>query len=320
MIRGSFFDDHQFVKRKSNLSASGMALKVSPSPVDLNIKMTNLLKIENFLNEKKYSELIEYSANFNARLCIERRLRMPFHDPQTGIAQKHSNLYFKKSQRLPGLKEGQIYTYPSARWRCKKNSVKFSNRPFYRFRAADTCTSMVASNHSLIPTGVSANTIIPTVASVDGDVSDFQALIDAESNSLGAADTDSKDSQILKEESMTKDWFYDDMDAHDVGSEEQGDSDFDYNINGYKRKKKAPVVPRKSSRKPKDQSNDGMKKGRSSSGPGSSSRSNRNRKSSSRSAKSNKADGTTSRHFADVEPPSFESVEGDLIDSSFRSF
>lgn len=275
--------------------------------------MTNILKIENFLNDQSYSDLIELSSKFNTRLCVERRMRMPFLDPQTGIAQKHSNLYFKKSQRLPGLKEGQIYTYPSARWRCRKNSVKFTSRPFYRF-AADTCNSMVASNHSLSVGGVSS-TINPVLASKDGDVSDFQALID-ESNSLGAADTDSKDSQNLKEESMTN-WFYDDMEANDVGSEEQADSDFDYNINGYKRKKK-PVTTRKSSRKtPKDPHvGDIIKKSRSSSSANSNSRnSNRSRK------RTNKSD-MGNRNFADVEPPSFKSVEGNLIDNvaAYRSF
>lgn len=301
-----------------------MALKVTSSAADLNIKMTNILKIENFLNDSSYSELIEFSANFNSRLCIERRLRMPFHDPQTGVAQKHSNLYLKKSQRLPGLKEGQIYTYPSNRWRCKKTSLKFSNRPFYRFRAADTCptaTTTVAPNLATLTPGPSSSSLNSTVASAaDGDVSDFQALIDAESNSL---DTDSKDSQILKEETMTKDWFFDDMDVNDVGSEEAPDSDFEYSINGYKRKRK-PVTTRKSSRKPKDpHAIDGTtKKPRSaSSGASSNSRSNRNRKSSSRSSKPSKADGSGSRSFADVEPPSFESVEGDLIDGgAYRNF
>lgn len=296
-----------------------MALKLSPSPADLNIKMTNILKIENFINDQSYSELIEYSANFNSRLSIERRLRLPFIDPQTGVAQKHSNLYFKKSQRLPGLKEGQIYTYPSPRWRCKKNSMKYSNRPFYRFRATDNCTTMVATtNHSLHLPAPAA--IVPLIASTEGDVSDFQALIDAESNSLGGADTDSKDSQNLKEETMPKDWFFDDMDANDMGSEEQGDSDFDYNINGYRRKKK-PVAPRKSSRKPKD--SDTAKKSRSSSGTSSNSR-NRNRKSASRSSKSTKADGTSR---IEIEPPSFDSVQGDLFSEgsvdkfgAYRSF
>ncbi|CRK94789.1 CLUMA_CG008283, isoform A [Clunio marinus] len=284
-----------------------MAMKVSP---DLNINMTNILKIENFINDQSYSELIEYSANFNSRLCIERRLRMPFLDPQTGVAQKHSNLYFKKSQRLPGLKEGQIYTYPSTRWRCKTTSMKFNNRPFYRFRAADNCTTLNSSNNTVYTTATSTIST-SNVNGTDGDVSDFQALIDAESNSFGAGDTDSKDSQNLKDETMTKDWFFEDMDAHDMGSEEQNDSDFDYNINGYKRKKK-PVTTRKSSRKPKDP--EMVKKSRSGGS------SNRNRKSSSR--KGNRADGSLTSF--DVEPPSFDSVQGDLMDGSsvgaYRSF
>lgn len=272
--------------------------------------MTNVLKIENFINNQSYSDLIEYSANFNARLCIERRLRMPFLDCQTGIAQKHSNLFMKASQRLPGLKEGQIYSYPCRRWlsRCKKSSVKFNSRPFYRF--AET---VVAPNQILVPAAPSS--MIPPPASIEGDVSDFQALIDAESNSL---DTDSKDSQIVKDETVSKEWFYDDMEANDVNSEEQGDSDFDYNINGYKRKKKLVTARKSSSRKPKEdrQTSESAKK-RSSSGPGSSSRTtSRNRKSSSR--PSGKSE-SVKRNFSEA---SFETVQ-DLFDgsnSSYRSF
>ena len=77
----------------------------------------NLVKIENFLNNSTYRETIEISANFNTRLCIERRLRLPFLDPQTKIAQNHSNLFMNKRQRMPGFHQGQIYTYPAARWR-----------------------------------------------------------------------------------------------------------------------------------------------------------------------------------------------------------
>lgn len=40
-----------------------------------------------FLNDSSYREAIENSANYNTRLCIERRLRMPFLDSQTGNAQ-----------------------------------------------------------------------------------------------------------------------------------------------------------------------------------------------------------------------------------------
>jgi zinc finger protein ubi-d4 len=273
-----------------------MAFKVS----EPNTKLTNLIKIESFLNDQSYSDLIEYSANFNARLCIERRLRMPFLDPQTGVAQKHSNLYMKKTQRIPGLQEGQIYTYPSPRWRCKRNSASFNSRPFYRFRS-----SVVATNHNLLAAVPNPMVIPPSaIINTESDANDFQALIDAESNS--AADTDSKDSQVVKDETMSKEWFYDEMEANDVNSE-QGDSDFDYNVNGYKRKKKPPTTRKTPSRKPKDTR--------------SSSSSNRNSRSKkpSRSSKSKGDQGG----FMDAEPRGFadiDNVQGDLFDGVYRSF
>lgn len=42
-----------------------------------------------FLNDSSYKEAIESSSNFNTRLCVERRLRMPFLDPQTGMKYLH---------------------------------------------------------------------------------------------------------------------------------------------------------------------------------------------------------------------------------------
>ena len=38
-----------------------------------------------FMNDTAYREAIENSANYNTRLCIERRLRLPFLDSQTGV-------------------------------------------------------------------------------------------------------------------------------------------------------------------------------------------------------------------------------------------
>ena len=118
-----------------------MSLKVNSVVQDIKINLPNLMKIEKLLNDSSYSELIEISANFNTRLCVERKLRMPFLDPQTGVAQNHSNLFMKKKQRIPGLRDGQMYTYPSNRWRKSKrqylnssNSFPFNYRPFGRFR------------------------------------------------------------------------------------------------------------------------------------------------------------------------------------------
>lgn len=48
------------------------------------IIFTYLHFYSSFLNDSSYREAIENSANYNTRLCIERRLRMPFLDSQTG--------------------------------------------------------------------------------------------------------------------------------------------------------------------------------------------------------------------------------------------
>ncbi|XP_070497909.1 zinc finger protein DPF3 [Chironomus tepperi] len=293
-----------------------MALKISSTP-DLNVNMPNIIKIEKLLNDSAYSELIEFSANFNTRLCVERKLRMPFLDPQTGVAQKHSNLYMKRTQRMPGMRDGQIYSYPSLRWRNKSNSLKLSSRPFFRFRANDNCpTTMTTSIPPNPITNINSNSnsqpAIPN-ATVDGETSDFQALID-ESNSMTGADTDSKDSS----QEVPKEWYYDDINDNDAVSEEQPDSDFDYNINGYKRKKKG-TVRKGASRKTKDTFGGSEevtsipKKSRSSAGGGrsgaSGSRNSRSKKgTSTRSAKNNK----TVPEPLDIEPPSFDSVQGDL--------
>lgn len=85
----------------------------SASAIDFQIANTaNLEKIERFMNAGAYQENIEYSSNFNTRLCIERRLRLPFFDPQTGVAQNHCSLFMGRRQRMPGFRNGQIYSYP----------------------------------------------------------------------------------------------------------------------------------------------------------------------------------------------------------------
>lgn len=85
----------------------------SATSFDLQVANTaNLQKIENFLNASTYRENLEYSSNFNTRLCVERRMRLPFFDPQTGVAQNHCSLFMARRQRMPGFREGQIYSYP----------------------------------------------------------------------------------------------------------------------------------------------------------------------------------------------------------------
>ncbi|XP_072383186.1 zinc finger protein ubi-d4 isoform X1 [Diabrotica undecimpunctata] len=165
-----------------------------------NSTKTSLEKIEGFMNEASYNEAIESSSNFNTRLCIERRLRLPFIDTQTGVAQNHCSLFMNKRQRIPGLHPGQIYSYPRQRWRKRRRQYLSMNaRAFAR-----------AADHLL-----------------DGPDTDMHSISQIENPAL--QDTDSKDSQLLKDE-VSKEWFYDEadmleMDAYD---EPDPDSDVDY--------------------------------------------------------------------------------------------
>lgn len=97
-------------------------------------------------------------------------MRLPFIDTQTGVAQNHCALFMSRRQRIPGLQPGQIYSYPRQRWRKKRRQyLTMSSRPFAR--AADSM--------------------------LDGDA-DMHSISQIENPAL--QDTDSKDSQLLKDE------------------------------------------------------------------------------------------------------------------------
>ncbi|XP_059574756.1 zinc finger protein neuro-d4 isoform X4 [Alligator mississippiensis] len=72
------------------------------------------------LGEDFYREAIEHCRSYNARLCAERSMRLPFLDSQTGVAQSNCYIWMEKTHRGPGLAPGQIYTYPARCWRKKR--------------------------------------------------------------------------------------------------------------------------------------------------------------------------------------------------------
>ncbi|XP_015599849.1 zinc finger protein ubi-d4 B isoform X2 [Cephus cinctus] len=168
----------------------------------------NLNKIESFLNDTAYREAIENSSNYNSRLCRERRLRMPFLDSQTGVAQNHSALFMSARERLPGLLHGQIYTYPSKRWRKKRRQYLM---------------------HYLHPKR--------------GGRGDIEDGIDGVEGILPGVNDDSKDSGALKDEHSKDGWYYDDQDMLDMDAfdEPDPDSDYDYEESySSKRKRRRP--------------------------------------------------------------------------------
>uniref|UniRef100_S4RYV2 D4, zinc and double PHD fingers family 2, like n=1 Tax=Petromyzon marinus TaxID=7757 RepID=S4RYV2_PETMA len=73
------------------------------------------------LGDQFYREAIEHCHNYNARLCAERSVRLPFLDSQTGVAQNNCYIWMEKRHRGPaGVAPGQLYTYPARRWRKKR--------------------------------------------------------------------------------------------------------------------------------------------------------------------------------------------------------
>uniref|UniRef100_A0A8C6T2I9 D4, zinc and double PHD fingers family 1 n=1 Tax=Neogobius melanostomus TaxID=47308 RepID=A0A8C6T2I9_9GOBI len=73
-----------------------------------------------FLGEEFYKEAIEHCRSYNARLCAERSMRLPFLDSQTGVAQSNCYIWMEKNHRGPGHAPGQLYTYPARCWRKKR--------------------------------------------------------------------------------------------------------------------------------------------------------------------------------------------------------
>ena len=77
------------------------------------------------LGEDFYREAIEHCRSYNARLCAERSLRLPFLDSQTGVAQNNCYIWMEKTHRGPGTgREGGGGAGPRA-------SLPRSYRPSY---------------------------------------------------------------------------------------------------------------------------------------------------------------------------------------------
>ncbi|PIO24710.1 hypothetical protein AB205_0128440 [Aquarana catesbeiana] len=78
--------------------------------------------VEKIIGEQYYRDAMEQCHNYNARLCAERSVRMPFLDSQTGVAQSNCYIWMEKRHRGPGTAPGQLYTYPSRRWRKRRRA------------------------------------------------------------------------------------------------------------------------------------------------------------------------------------------------------
>lgn len=203
--------------------------------------LPNLEKIEAFFNDSAYKELLENSETYNTRLCIERRLRMPFLDPQTGVAQNHCALFMKRRQRMPGLRDGQIYSYPAGRWRkSRRQYLMHQHRPF---RGVQTRVEADPVDSPGLQAALSASAAVGAGTGSQGSGSGGSGSGGNSTGSGGVSsaivppDTDSRDSH--REDHPPKEWFYDEAQMHDIEMFEDRDmdSDFDYD-ESFKKKRR----------------------------------------------------------------------------------
>jgi len=148
-------------------------------------------KLEKFLNTNKYKELAESTMSFNRKLNEERKTRLPYVDSQTGVAQRHFNCLKRSQDRMPGLREGQIVSYPQKRWAKKR----------YQYL-----------HYFMVPKHLRSDLPPPGETGAQQEVSNFQ-----EDNSNGKKDD-------------WGDYYDDETYAmqEPIGSEPESDSDFEY--------------------------------------------------------------------------------------------
>jgi len=88
------------------------------------VTCANILKTRG--NDKSYQEAIEASSKFNKRLINERKMRIPFIDSQTTVAQANCMIWNMEYQRMKSNKIGYVYRYPVKTW-FKNRRLAFEN-------------------------------------------------------------------------------------------------------------------------------------------------------------------------------------------------
>lgn len=147
-------------------------------------------------SDSYYQEMLDNAKNYNKRICIERRQRLPFLDSQTGVAQNHSGLCIPYRYRGPGRKFGQIYTYPSRRWK-KKSSLMFNDYPLGKVKVPEVevseetpnISSLLSSNTSLFhstsnPDITTSSTKLPSYPASNSNSNSNEADLSSQQTSI----------------------------------------------------------------------------------------------------------------------------------------
>lgn len=121
-----------------------------------------------------YKDLLESVVKYNTRLLQERRARIPYHDSSTNVSYHDGRRIYLPSERGQGSGTGQIFTYPSRRWKLKPrppapNPPPPPECPIPQFPQSTLFPADPINQNGLVPPAVGAVTpgvAIPNVCSV----------------------------------------------------------------------------------------------------------------------------------------------------------
>ena len=194
-----------------------------------------------FFNDSGYKEYLENAVNFNRKLNEERKMRLPYIDGQTGVAQRHYNSMRNARERMPvpdrDVDPGKVICYPQKHWHKKRYQyLKYFMAPKHRFDPeADMHTISQVENPSAMNSIGASNT---------------SSMINEDSNHSGGA-------SVNKDDGQSRDgWSYYEDDIYNDGSimEDDGNSDgsdYDYEDASYGSRKRKGDTPRGRGKKAK---------------------------------------------------------------------
>lgn len=206
--------------------------------LDIVIDPQRVKKMEKFFGQSSYKDFLERATGFNRKMNEERKMRIPYIDGQTGVAQRHySNQRFAR-ERMPGRKTGQILSYPQKEWKKKRYQyLKFFMQPrrfdpdseMHTISQIENPSSVNEdSNHS---TGSSG---LRTGGSGAGLMGAPAAPVSLSGGGGGSAIGGGKGGE---ESSGKPEWYYEDDFEGDGDNDFNSDSDFEYEEYNSKRKK-----------------------------------------------------------------------------------
>lgn len=181
------------------------------------------------MNNPEYKAYLESAMSFNRKLNEERKMRLPYIDSQTGIAQRSYNSERHKRDRMPGLKQGQIYSYPQKRWR-KRN---------YQYLRHFMAPPQAQINEHYPQNGGESE--MHTISQVENpNAANAGASAVSNATQLQASDDSNNSGGGAVQESKWE--YYDDDEAfldEDLEPEPNSDSDYDYGDSYGAKKKKS---------------------------------------------------------------------------------